>query len=266
YTESFGAGIYDVYLIKTDSNGDTTWTKTYGGSNTDYGYSVVETSDDGCIIAGYTESFGAGSYDVYLAKTEPLAGIELTGFSASLSNEGILLKWRTECEIDNAIWLIERKNVDGEWKTITCIPSGGNSPMGGNYSYTDKDVNFHNVYYYKLGSVDQNGKVEWFNTIKINPQTLGIPTTFTLNQNYPNPFSNRTTIKYQIPVATEVEIDICDVSGRHIKRLVNRVQKPGYYQTIWDGTNEGDIKTARGIYICRMRTNASTKTKLLIRF
>ena len=69
YTESYGSGHEDVYLIKTDSAGDSQWEKTFGGSDPDVGYSVQQTSDGGYIIAGYTESYGAGNEDVYLIKT-----------------------------------------------------------------------------------------------------------------------------------------------------------------------------------------------------
>ena len=69
YTQSFGAGSFDVYLIKIFSNGNVDWTHTYGGNDEDQGYSVEQTADLGYIIAGYTKSYGAGMSDLYLIKT-----------------------------------------------------------------------------------------------------------------------------------------------------------------------------------------------------
>ena len=60
---------WDVYLIKTNENGDTLWTKTYGGDGDDYGNFVQQTIDGGYIITGYTYSFGIHG-DIYLIKTD----------------------------------------------------------------------------------------------------------------------------------------------------------------------------------------------------
>jgi hypothetical protein len=70
-TSSSGAGLSDFYLVKTNSYGEPLWTRTYGGSMGDEAYSVQQTADGGYIVAGYTYSFGAGSYDFYLVKTGP---------------------------------------------------------------------------------------------------------------------------------------------------------------------------------------------------
>lgn len=63
-------GLLDAFLIKTDASGDTLWTANYGGVGNDYATAVHETSDGGYALAGYTASFGAGSHDFMLIKTD----------------------------------------------------------------------------------------------------------------------------------------------------------------------------------------------------
>ncbi len=76
YTWSFGAGRYDILLIKTDANGNLQWAKTYGGTRDDYAYSVQQTSDGGYIVAGYTDSFGSGWEDILIIKTDASGNIQ----------------------------------------------------------------------------------------------------------------------------------------------------------------------------------------------
>ncbi|MFZ8835346.1 MAG: T9SS type A sorting domain-containing protein [Candidatus Caldipriscus sp.] len=76
YTWSFSVGYYDIFLIKTDANGNLQWAKTYGGTDYDWARSVQQTSDGGYIVAGGTWSFGAGSWDIFLIKTDANANIQ----------------------------------------------------------------------------------------------------------------------------------------------------------------------------------------------
>ncbi|MFO7649872.1 MAG: hypothetical protein R6X13_00825 [bacterium] len=69
-TFSYGSGRPNIYAIRTDAQGDTLWTRTYGGSSEEYAFSVAATADSGFIVCGWTKSFGAGAGDIYLIKLD----------------------------------------------------------------------------------------------------------------------------------------------------------------------------------------------------
>jgi len=71
YTDSEGAGGDDVYLVRTDAQGEIRWSKTYGGKGDDYGWDLREMPGGGFLIVGYTDSWGAGRVDVLLLRTDP---------------------------------------------------------------------------------------------------------------------------------------------------------------------------------------------------
>jgi hypothetical protein len=77
-TASFGAGQYDIYVIKLDSSGNLVWTLTVGESGYENGYDIIECSAGGYLVAGSTNSFGGGGYDLYAVKLSSSGTIDWT--------------------------------------------------------------------------------------------------------------------------------------------------------------------------------------------
>jgi hypothetical protein len=68
--ESYGSGLFDVYLVKTNSKGRLEWQRSFGGSGWDDCYDVKQTENGGFVLAGCSDSFGKGDFDIYLVKTD----------------------------------------------------------------------------------------------------------------------------------------------------------------------------------------------------
>lgn len=80
-----------------------------------------------------------------------------------------------------------------------------------------------------------------------------MPKLYALFQNFPNPFNPSTTIKYQLPKDSYVNLEIYDILGKTIKSLVNEKQSAGYYSLQWNGQDDQDIPLPSGVYLCRIK-------------
>jgi len=87
YTNSFGAGGMDCWLVKTDALGNMQWNQTYGGTGDDYGSRVLQTADGGYAMIGYTNSFGAGGQDFYVVKTDAAGNTQWNQTYGGTGNE-----------------------------------------------------------------------------------------------------------------------------------------------------------------------------------
>lgn len=87
FTNSYGAGNYDIYVIKHRYNGTIAWTKVIGGNNLDKAYDIQTTSDGGYIVVGETKSFGQGKSDVYLLKLNASGNISWTKTYGTSGND-----------------------------------------------------------------------------------------------------------------------------------------------------------------------------------
>lgn len=100
--------------------------------------------------------------------------------------------------------------------------------------------------------------------VKDNNEKNLFPKAYQLEQNYPNPFNPTTRIKFSLPEANFVNLSIYNLLGQKIKVLVNESLQPGFYEKIWDGTDDFDVKMASGIYVYLLSANSYRNSKKLI--
>jgi hypothetical protein len=128
FTDSFGAGWEDIFLIKTDANGNVMWAKTYGGIDLDWAYSVQQTSDGGYILAGFTYSFGAGYSDAFLIKTDANGNVMWAKTYGGTGNEEAFSVQQTS---DGGYILAGRTVSFGAgWEDIFLIKTDANGNIG----------------------------------------------------------------------------------------------------------------------------------------
>jgi hypothetical protein len=107
----------------------------------------------------------------------------------------------------------------------------------------------------------------WETVVAFTPTGVDVvpePLVNRLQQNYPNPFNPSTTIRYTVAVAGDVGIDVFNVRGQLVKRLVDRFREPGRYAVAWDGVNDRGETVASGVYFYRIRIGNFTDIKKMV--
>lgn len=189
WTMSFGAGEEDVYLIKINGEGEHLWSKTFGRTTTDKGFSVSETSDGGYIIAGYSQSLDPSGFDVYLIKTDVNGDslwtktIRSSGYDFSYSvkqtsDGGYIIAGSSSFqsyliktdENGNIVWA---KTYSGEYfYQSACVEQtsdGGYIMAGRNYNFGDELTYFSHACLIKT---DAEGDTLWTRTYEGTEEQL----------------------------------------------------------------------------------------------
>jgi len=110
------------------------------------------------------------------------------------------------------------------------------------------------------------GDLNWFPTRKsawlltdVERTTAGVPQTFELSQNYPNPFNPTTNLEYSISKSSNVVLEVFNVLGQSVAKLVDEHQTPGTYRTSFDGA-----KLSSGVYVYRLKANDFVQTRKMV--
>ena len=191
--------------------------------------------------------------------------VELASFTATISDNSVLIKWRTETEVDNIGFAVYRgDSKDGKYTEIAFVRGAGNSGMPIDYQFIDEKIEAGKTYFYYLEDIDIAGEHNKSDVIKIVvpevvvPPAKLIPRKFLLLQNYPNPFNPDTWLPYHLAKDAPVTISIYNAKGQLVRTLNLGNQKAGIYVTkygaaYWDGKNLTGESVSSGVYFYHLR-------------
>lgn len=191
--------------------------------------------------------------------------VELTAFTAAVVGNDVSLVWITATETKNFGFDIQRKLIESDsWEKINFVKGNSTTTTPVRYEYTDENL-AAGAYNYRLKQIDTNGSFEFSPIITVE---VGLPKTFALNQNFPNPFNPSTTINYQISTAnssaTETTLAIFNILGTQVLTLVNEEQGPGFYSVVWNGKNREGLQAPSGVYIYQLTAGRFKETKKML--
>jgi hypothetical protein len=184
--------------------------------------------------------------------------VELTLFTGTLNGKNVELHWRTETEVNNYGFEIERAEENTKWDNIGFVKGNGNTNSPKEYSYTDLAETPSGMYYYRLKQIDNDGTYEYSDIVSVD---ISIPDVYHLTQNYPNPFNPETRIEFTIPQTQLVSLKVYNILGEFVLEIINEVKEAGQYSVIFNASG-----LSSGIYIYRLETpgySANRKMTLL---
>jgi hypothetical protein len=195
-----------------------------------------------------------------LLTPDAVVPVELTTFTTeSLSGE-VIIKWQTSTETNNRGFEVQKSQKSKvksqtDWLTVSFVEGNGTTTEVNEYIYRDK-IEKPGSYYYRLKQIDFDGTTTYSPEIEVD---ITRPTEFTLMQNYPNPFNPATTIRFTIPVKTDLVIAVYNSLGEKVSDLFKGEMEVGYHQVKFDASN-----LSSGVYFYRFESKQFVDVKKMV--
>lgn len=266
-TASFGAGGFDIWLIKIDGVGGELWNKTFGGSEDEEGNGLTELPDASLVMVGFTRTFGAGAKDVYIIKTDA-SGNEIWNQVNGSNFQDVATN--VVSEVDGIIYTATFSTTsERSTELIIKIDFNGNevweSQINGGASDLALNSEQHLIVAGSTGRYGNDSEVYFLNVNQLgditdmDDQPTETPVNFNLNNNYPNPFNNQTNISFQLFQAEHVELSIYNIMGQKIMTLISDKYSAGTHSI---GFNSDGL--ASGVYFYQLKTNTGMMVKQMM--
>lgn len=192
---------------------------------------------------------------------------ELTAFYVFFKADGVHHFWSCASNTNVAGFSVLRASDRvGVFRKL--IPTFLFYTLDENEQATYIDIISHGQEWYKLHVVSVDGREKIFGPIFAQQVTLANESnfnrTFHVYQNYPNPFNPETHIAFDVAFKEQVLLEIFDMRGQSIKKLINDYLSPGRHEIEWDATDELGHVVPAGVYFYRVSAGEFVKTHKMI--
>jgi hypothetical protein len=213
------------------------------------------------LFTTYFSQIAGQELDSWENCADDTIAVELLTFKADKNSDGIVLRWETASETNNAGFEVQRRVYgEGAWNKIAFIEGAGNSKTHKYYNYNDTEVTPNTVYEYQLRDLDSDGMVACA-TSEILLVKYEIEGAYELEQNTPNPVENMTNIGFKIAENAKVKIEIINMLGNVVAELTNTNYAAGNHVISWNCYDQNGTKVPAGSYLYRMIVNDKVITK-----
>jgi V8-like Glu-specific endopeptidase len=213
----------------------------------------------GCTSSGGNNS-GTSTFHTafWAAVDEGNVPVELSSFNASVVDGVVELSWITATETNNQGFEIQ-KSYGGDFESVDFVDGNGTTTEPNAYSYSDKNLSVGTCVY-RLKQIDFDGTFSYSKTIEVE---IASPSSFALEQNFPNPFNPSTVINYQLPFGNNVTLKVYDILGNEVAVLVDEYKPAGEYEVEF-GVSSGISELVSGIYFYQLRAGDFIQTKKML--
>jgi predicted lipoprotein with Yx(FWY)xxD motif len=248
---------FDVYVQRVDASGAVQWAPNgipLCVATADQAIPEI-TSDGsgGAIVAWQDYRCGMTVYAQRIRGSGEIVGTLLQSCSAALEGMSIRITWALSEIDENARFLVSRASAS-DWKYME-LEGAVIVRDRCSFSFTDSDCLPGSTYLYRI-ECEAKGALRRtvFETDAITVPPLPV----TLYQNHPNPFNPQTVIRFYLPEAQEVFLDVYDVAGERVATLAEGNREKGYHDVRWDGRNSSGESCSSGVYFSRLKAGKST--------
>jgi len=261
--QDYRSGNYDIYAQRVNASGAVEWlidgVPLCTAAWIQHYPTITSDGGGGAIVAWEDTRCGFMTYAQRVRASGEIVSTLLQDHAAARAARGIRVDWSLSEMDDGARFSILRASAP-EWRFVE-LEGAAIEKNGLSFTCTDESCLPGSTYKYRVEcEVEGAARRVLFETEAITIPALPV----TLYQNHPNPFNPQTVIRFYLPEAQEIVLDVYNVAGERVARLAQGKKEKGFHQVTWDGRNGSGTVCSSGVYFSRLRAGKFTEVRKMI--